>query len=304
MKIEKIIDVIGVPIEKGAGRTGPDLGPKALRYTGCKIDGLKNFFDSVKLRYNDCGDIDCPYSKIDKEPVDGFKNLPQINEVNKKLYEKVGETLKKGHFPLVIGGDHSLAVGSVLATQKHYKKIGLIWVDAHGDFNDNKSTESGNIHGMPMSAVTNNGPTEIVKFHNKSDGFVDPKNTVLIAARDIDALEEIRLKDAGVTVYKMRDILEKGLRATAESAIKIVSENTKGFYLSFDLDSLDPRYAPGVSTLVDDGLSLLEARYLFEEFNKSDKLLGVDLVELNIMEDIKGKTAENAFKLLKSILCG
>lgn len=298
---KKAVDVIGVQIDKGAGLSGANMGPQAIRCAG--------LFDTIaKLGFaaNDCGDIVSGATFNVQNPStlisSRLKNTAIINEVNSALYDKVKHTLENENFPLVLGGDHSIAAASVLAVATHFGKIGLIWVDAHGDFNDSSSTPSGNIHGTPLSAITGNGPDEILPFKEKNSDFVNAKNTVIIGARDLDDQEKRRIKEAGVTVFSTEEIDKKGMYAIITEAAKIASEGTEGVYISFDLDALDPSVAPGVGTPVKGGLTYREAHLLCEYLAANCRLLGFEIVELNPLQDNKNQSGEAAVQLISSLL--
>jgi len=295
---DKIIDIIGVQMDKGAGRRGVDMGPSAIRYAG-----LVDMLLDLGYKVHDSGDInetpDLPASnKISK-----LKDLEVVNDINTRLYKAVLDILDKGHFPLILGGDHSIGAASGTAVQKHFGKIGIIWVDAHGDFNTEKSSPSGNIHGMPLSAITGHGPDEIIPFKEKDSEFIDPKNAVIIGARALDTDERENIKKAGVSVFTMADIDKKGMYDTIAEAVKIASRGTEGIFLSFDLDSIDPTAAPGVGTPVNGGLTYREAHLLCEYIASEGKLLGVEVVELNPILDNINQTGEAAVQIISSLLC-
>ncbi|KAI4453877.1 aminotransferase class iii [Holotrichia oblita] len=283
---------------KGASCLGADLGPKAIRCAGL-VDAINGLGYIVR----DCGDINPSLKTIDSVPGSvRLNNLKLVNDVNAKLYKMVKETLSFGNFPLVCGGDHSLAAGSVTAVQRHFGKIGIIWVDAHGDFNNEESSPSGNIHGTPLSAICGGGPENILPFKENNAEYVSPRNTVIIGARALDDEEKRLLKQAGVTVFGMDEIDRRGISSIVEDAIKIASADTEGIYLSFDLDAVDPFHAPGVGTPVKGGLTYREAHYLCEQLFFSDKLLGCEIVELNPILDLKNETGEFAVSLACSML--
>ena len=297
---DKVIDIIGVQMDKGAERRGVDMGPSAIRYAGL-IDILKDLGYTV----NDSGDISDRGVGMRSEDNENsrLKNLKAVNDINERLYKKVLDTLSEGHFPLIIGGDHSIGAGSATAMQQHFGKIGIIWVDAHGDYNTAESSPSGNIHGMPLAAVTGHGPKEIVPFKEEETPFIDPKNSVLIGARDLDVEERKNIKKAGVSVFTMADIDKGGMYHVISEAVRIASEGTEGIFLSFDLDAIDPAAAPGVGTPVNGGLTYREAHLLCEYLATTDKLLGIEMVELNPILDDKNQTGETAVQMISSLLC-
>ncbi|MCL2873683.1 MAG: arginase [Defluviitaleaceae bacterium] len=298
---EKIIEIIGVQMDKGAGRRGVDMGPSAIRYAG-----LKKMLADLDYTVHDSGDINEELSIQEKSKTDQnsrLKDLDVVNGINSRLYEKVLEALSIGRFPLILGGDHSIAAGSATAIQQYFGKIGIIWVDAHGDFNTAKSSPSGNIHGMPLSAITGHGPEEIVPFKQKDSAFIDPKNAVIIGARALDTEERELIKEAGVAVFTMADIDKCGMYDTIEEAVKIASQGTEGIFLSFDLDAIDPTAAPGVGTPVNGGLTYREAHLLCEYLASTNKLLGIEVVELNPILDNRNQTGKAAVQIISSLLC-
>ncbi|MDO4745834.1 MAG: arginase [Bacillota bacterium] len=225
----------------------------------------------------------------------------QVVDLNEKLYHEVLHSHEEGAFPIVLGGDHSIAAGSIPATLKHYKNIGIIWVDAHGDWNSPETSPSGNMHGMPFSAVCGAGPDIMASFDGERN-FVSTKNCVQIAGRDIDKYERIRMKEHGVTVFSIADIDRMGMPAVVEEAIKIASEGTEGIHVSFDVDAITPESAPGTGTIVHSGLTLREAFYLVETLHDSGKVIALDMVEVNPMLDTRNQTGDIASELILSML--
>ena len=289
----KRVDLIGVQMDMGAGTLGVNMGPAAIRYAGV-VDGIRK----LGMECRDKGDL---IPMAEGKTCDSMRCYEQVHDINEKLYHEVTKTLEEGAFPIVLGGDHSIAAGSISATAKHYKNIGIIWVDAHGDWNDPESSPSGNMHGMPFSAVCGAGPDIMVDF-GQEPVFADTKNCVQIAARDVDELERIRMKEHGVTVFSIADIDRMGMPAVIDEAIKIASDGTEGIHVSFDIDSITPESAPGTGTIVHSGLTLREAFYLVETLYTSGKVLAFDMVEVNPMLDIKNKTGELAMELILSML--
>ena len=296
----KVIDIIGVQMDKGAERRGVDMGPSAIRYAG-----LVDMLEELEYTVNDRGDISDRGigSRPKDNPHSRLKNLEAVNDINERLYTKVLETLSAGRFPLIIGGDHSIAAGSATAMQQHFGKIGIIWVDAHGDYNTAESSPSGNIHGMPLAAVTGHGPKEIIPFKEENTPFIDPKNAVLIGARALDVEERENIKKSGLSVFTMADIDKGGMYHVISEAVRIASDGTKGIFLSFDLDAIDPAAAPGVGTPVNGGLTYREAHLLCEYLAATHKLLGIEIVELNPILDDRNQTGEAAVQMISSLLC-
>lgn len=290
------IDLVGVQIDFGASRKGVAMGPLAIRYAGIR-EKLENLGYDVR----DKGDIIPPMEGGDRE---NMLRFDQIVETNRQLFESVSQTLKDGRIPVVLGGDHSIGAGSVSAVAKHYEKqgpIGVIWIDAHGDWNSDKTTITGNMHGMPYSAVCGWGPDEMVDYGQKPC-FVDPKRAVQVAGRDFDVEEASRMKEAGVNVYPIYDIDKKGMREVMEQAIAKAGDGTVGIHLSFDVDAITPEYAPGTGTPVDNGITAREALLAVKMIAGSGKLLSMDIVEVNPILDEVNKTGKLAAELVLSAL--
>ena len=289
----KRVDLIGVQMDLGAGTRGVNMGPAAIRYAGVKKD-----IEDLGYEVVDKGDL---IPKLEGETSEKLRHFEQVNDVNKKLYEETLKSHEEGAFPVILGGDHSVAAGSISATAQHFKNIGVIWVDAHGDWNNDESSPSGNMHGMPFSAVCGAGPNVMVDF-GQEPCYVNTKNAVQIAGRDIDPMERIRMREHGVTVFSIADIDRMGMPAVIEEAIRIASDGTEGIHVSFDIDSVTPEAAPGTGTIVHSGLTLREAFYLVETLCTSGKVLALDMVEVNPMLDIKNMTGELAKELILSML--
>lgn len=289
----KKVDLIGVQMDLGAATRGVNMGPAAIRYAGV-AKGIKE----LGYQLEDKGDI---IPKSEGASSEKMRNYEQVIDANTKLYHETLASHESGAFPVILGGDHSIAAGSIQATAKHFKNIGIIWVDAHGDWNSPESSESGNMHGMPFSAVCGAGPDCMIDF-GQEPVIVDPKHCVQIAGRDIDREERKRMKEYGVTVFSIADVDRMGMPAVIEEAIKIAGEGTEGIHLSFDVDGITPESAPGTGTRVHSGLTLREAFYLVETLYESGKVLALDMVEVNPMLDIRNQTGEIASELILSVL--
>ena len=289
----KKVDVVGVQIDLGAGTRGVNMGPGAIRFAGL-VNGIRE----LGYECEDKGDI-VPLAS--GATADNMRNYEQVIDSNRRLYEVVKASHEAGAMPVVLGGDHSIAAGSISATAKHFGKIGIIWVDAHGDWNSEETSPSGNMHGMPYSAVCGAGPRVMVDY-GQDPVFVDTANCVQIGGRDIDPEERIRMKEHGVTVFSIADIDRMGMPAVIEKAIEIASHGTEGIHVSFDVDAISPEYAPGTGTTVHSGLTLREAFYLVETLAASHKVLALDMVEVNPMIDIKNQTGIVASELILSTL--
>lgn len=286
------IDVFGIPMDYGAGRRGVDMGPSAIRYAGLK-DAISRLGHTV----NDCGNLPVPVYESCEACDPNLRFLDVILSVTAELSGLVSQAMAAGHFPLCLGGDHSLALGSVRGAARG-RRLGLIWVDAHADFNTAATTPSGNIHGMPLAALAGLGDPRLV-----GEGpVVNPAHVAVIGARDLDAGERENLKQAGAAVFSMDQVDREGLYSVFRKAIEIVSRGTQGIYLSFDLDSIDPLFAPGVGTPVQGGLTYREAHLACEMLAETGLLVGMDLVECNPILDDRNKTAAMAVELAVSAL--
>lgn len=291
--MQKKIELIGVQMDLGASKRGVSMGPAAIRYGGV-CEGIR----ALGYDLTDKGDLLCLTSG---ETSEKLRNYQQVVDINQRLYLSTIESLQNGALPIILGGDHSIAAGSISAVSKHYKQIGIIWIDAHGDWNDEFSTESGNMHGMPFSAVCGWGPNLMVDF-GQGPVFVDPKHCVQIGGRDIDTEERIRMKKAGVTVFPINVIDKLGMSEVIEQAINIACRDTVGFHLSFDIDAITPEAAPGTGTVVHSGLTVREAFLAVETISETGKMLSMDMVEVNPILDIRNKTGILASELILSAL--
>ena len=296
LNAKRDIDIIGVQIDFGAARKGVAMGPLAIRYAGLKPD-LRSMGYSV----HDKGDIIPP---DDGMSLRHMINFEQVNATNKQLYEAVKKTLDDGNFPLVLGGDHSIAAGSVSAVAKYYQDrgpIGIIWIDAHGDWNDDRSTISGNMHGMPFSAICGYGPDSMVDF-GQGPCFVPTSHCVQVAGHDFDKAEAKRMKEAGMNVFPIHDVDRRGMHEVMKDAIRIAGEGTVGIHLSFDVDAITPEYAPGTGTPVPNGITAREAFLAVEMLADSGKMISMDLVEVNPILDERNKTGMLASELIQLAL--
>ena len=294
--MNKAIDVIGVQMDFGASKRGVAMGPTAIRYAGLIGD-----LEKMGYEVRDKGDI---LPLLRGKSTETLRNYEQVNDVNHKLYDKVTTTLNKGRFPLVLGGDHSISAGSISAVSKAYQSqggIGLIWIDAHGDWNNEETTMTGNMHGMTFSAVCGRGPECMVDF-GQGPSYVKVKNCVQIGGRDMDTRERARMKQAGITVFSINMIDEMGMPTVIRRAIDIASDGTAGIHLSFDIDAVTPEVAPGTGTVVHSGLTARESFIAVELLAESGKLLSMDMVEVNPILDERNKTGIIASKLIQSAL--
>jgi arginase len=294
------VHIIGVPLDLGAGRRGVDMGPSALR-----IAGLGERLAALGYTVRDKGDLDAPIPET-KQPGDERKKyIREITHVCTALFECVLEALDEGSLPVVLGGDHSLAAGSVAAAAEHARRqakpLGLLWIDAHGDMNTPASSISGNVHGMPLAALLGPEPAELSRI----GGFwpkVLPEHTVLLGVRNLDEAEKERVRASRVRVFTMKDIDRQGIAAVAEQAIEIAGAGTAGLHLSFDMDVCDPAIAPGVGTPVKGGLDYREAHMVMEIAADSGLLTSLDIAEVNPILDVQNATAILGTELVLSAL--
>ncbi|HCY86398.1 MAG TPA: arginase [Desulfobacteraceae bacterium] len=291
--MSKEISIIGVPMDFGQMLRGVDMGPAALRYTGL-VSRLRDLGHKVI----DEGDVLIPIRDADRE-VAHDKFVGEITQICQAVYDTGSRVAERGRFPLFLGGDHSIAVGTVASVAEN-EPVGLIWVDAHGDFNTPDTSPSGNIHGMPLAALIGEGHDALVNV-GKPGMKVHPDNVVMIGQRDLDPAEKRRIKRSGITIFTMRDIDEQGISTIASKTVMKFA-HLKRFHLTLDMDALDPVEAPGVGTPVPGGISYREAHLLMEILSDSGKLGSMDLVEVNPILDVANKTAELAVELTLSAL--
>jgi len=291
----KKLSIIGMPMDLGQMRRGVDMGPSAIRYAGIN-ERLKPLFDEI----HDLGDIAIgrPEVVVDKES--NLRNLDLVAEKNTMLAEKVDESIQSGFFPLVLGGDHSIAIGTLAGVAKHYKNLGVIWYDAHGDLNTAETSPTGNIHGMPLAASLGLGHPLLTELGGYSPK-VKPENVVIIGARALDEGEKDLIKEIGIKVYTMHEIDRLGMTKVMEETIAYLKERTDGVHLSLDLDGLDPSDAPGVGTPVMGGISYRESHLAMEMLEESKIITSAEFVEVNPILDEKNKTATCAVALMGSL---
>lgn len=289
--------IIGVPLDLGAGRRGVDMGPSAIRYAG-----LCERIVALGYRVRDLGNISVPLAEQIEPPApnEPLRYLQPIAFAVRDLAQRVHDVVASGALPLVLGGDHSLSIGSV-AGVAHNRRIGVIWLDAHGDYNTPETTPSGNIHGMGLAALTGRGHPVLTGVLGQTP-VVHPTDVALVGVRSLDDGEREALRASGVHVYTMHDIDRRGMASVMEEAILRVSVNTAGLYLSFDLDALDPNEAPGVGTPALGGINYREAHLAMELVAVSGRLIGLDLVEVNPILDERNATALLAVEFALSAL--
>ncbi|NBQ53868.1 MAG: arginase [Proteobacteria bacterium] len=294
------VRIIGVPSDLGANIRGANVGPSAVR-----IAGLHDKISVLGYKIEDAGDILVPIRETLPESAAKEKYLTTITDVCDLLRMEVEMSLDRDMLPIVIGGDHSIAMGTISGTSSFYRKknqsIGLIWVDAHADMNTPASSPTGNLHGMPLSTLLGKGIPQLVEL----GGFAEklrPENVALIGIRTLDHEEKRICRESGIRYFTMREIDERGMAAIMKEAVAVASKGTSGIHLSFDVDGIDPLYAPGVSTPVTGGLSYREAHLALEMIADTGMLTSMEFVELNPMRDVAHKTAELLVELVQSAL--
>ena len=296
----RTVRIIGVPMDLGASRRGTDMGPSALRIAGLGA-AIRKLGHSVER------EEDIPVPAMETRTVEDIRVRfkPQILEVCRQLAERVQACLAAGEFPLVLGGDHSIAMGSVSGTAAHFRasgqRMGLIWFDAHGDMNLPETSPTGNIHGMPLAHILGRGDAELAGIGGFSPK-VRPQNVALIGIRDIDMHERRNIRESGIHAFTMRDIDEQGMAAIARQALEVVNDGTAGYQLSFDVDGCDPSVIPGSGTLVPGGVNFREAHLLLEYIADDGRMRAMDVVELNPFLDQQNVSAERALHLVQSAL--
>jgi arginase len=292
------IQIIGVPMDFGAGRRGVEMGPAAIR-----LAGLVDKLTTLRHEAVDWGNVEPPLREHASIGDPKMRYLDPILAVEQRLAEAVIDALNQGRFPLVLGGDHSVGLGSISAAART-RKVGVIWVDTHGDFNTHETTLSGNVHGMPLAALAGVGHQRLVSI----DGWREPapavrsENIVVVGARDLDPDEADLLRNSAATVFSMSVIDRYGISNVMERAIQIAGRDTDGIYVSFDLDVMDPTIAPGVGTPSPGGLTVREGHLLMELLASSGRMIGLDVVEVNPILDERNRTAELAVDLILSAL--
>lgn len=283
-------------MDLGQMRRGVDMGPSAIRYAGV-VERLERLDYDI----DDLGDIEI--TRPTREEVandENLKNLEKVSEANERLAATVDEVILNGKFPLVLGGDHSIAIGTLAGVSKHYKNLGVIWYDAHGDLNTADTSPSGNIHGMPLAVSLGLGHKRLTDIAGYSPK-VNPENVVIIGARSLDEGEKALIKQLGVKVYTMHEIDRLGMTKVMEETIRYLKERTDGVHLSLDLDGLDPHDAPGVGTPVLGGISYRESHLAMEMLEESKLITSAEFVEVNPILDDKNKTASVAVALMGSL---
>ncbi len=286
------VHIIGIPMDLGQQHRGVNMGPSAVRYAG-----LAKRLRQIGHHVTDQGNIDIPIRETVIETGDE-DILPAMVAANEKIYAAARVAVECGNVPIFLGGDHSIAIGSIGGVT-HQESCGVIWIDAHGDYNNPDISTSGNIHGMPLSILMGNGFDELVNI-GRTGAKLRPENIVLIGIRDLDEKERQAIKKSGIQVYTMRDIDEQGINNVIKNSMEKLSAVDR-IHVSLDVDGIDPQFAPGVGTPVPGGLTSREAHLLMETIADSNKLFSMDIVEVNPMLDRYNETAQLAIEITASL---
>jgi arginase len=296
--LTKTVNIIGFPIDLGSGRRGVDMGPSALR-----IADLSAKLEQLGYKVIDDGDIRIEIIEKQKIKNPKLKYVDEILKTSKMLAQKVEKVLGQNHFPLCIGGDHSMALGTIAGISAHCRKNklvpGVIWIDAHADMNTDKTTPSGNIHGMPLAASLGLGHESLVEFYGFSPKL-KPENCALIGIRSLDPLERLNIKKLGLNVYTMSDVDKLGIHRIINKVLKHFKEQVDHIHVSFDLDSTDPTVVPGVGTPVPGGLSYRETHLLMEAIAECGCMSSLEVTEINPILDNKNQSAMFAADVIAS----
>lgn len=291
------ISIIGVPSDYGQRRRGVDMGPSAIRYAGV-IERIQQLGYEVE----DTGDISVIREELQYEQNPKLLNYQEVKKVSEQLSKKVEEIVNQKSFPLILGGDHSIAIGTLAGLAQHYKNLGVIWYDAHADLNTHHTSPSGNIHGMPLAISMGLGDEELVNINGTSPK-IKPENVVIIGARSIDEGERQLIKVKGIKIYTMHEIDRMGMSRVMEEAIQYLQlKQLDGVHLSLDLDALDPLYTPGVGTPVQGGVTYRESHLAMEMLEEASIITSAEFVEVNPILDERNKTANVAVALIGSLL--
>lgn len=297
MQSPKKVSLVGVPTDVGAGHRGSSMGPEALR-----VAGITQMLEGMGLEVHDMGNLHGPANPF-TAPVNGYRHLDQVIAWNQLTHDAIYAELKRGHLPIMLGGDHCLGAGSISAVARYCREQGkslrVIWLDAHTDFNTAEITPSGNMHGMPVACLFGHGPKALVELSGHVPAL-EAKNIYQIGIRSVDEGEKHFIHEAGITVLDMRHIDEVGMRHTMEKALADLPDNVH-LHVSFDVDFLDPEIAPGVGTTVRGGPNYREAQLCMEMIADTGKMASLDIVELNPALDKQNLTANIAVEMVQSL---
>ena len=286
--------IFGVTMDLGQDRRGVDMGPSAIRYAR-----LQGALEDLGYRVDDLGNAEAPIPETVHEDGD-VRQLGAVRNVCVRVAERAEAMISDGYFPIFLGGDHSISIGTVSGVARNVERTGLIWLDAHADFNTPKTSSSGNIHGMPLSVLTGRGHPDLVAIGGEG-ASVRSEDVVILGLRSVDVEERRLLKEAGIRVYTMKEVDAYGIASVVRRALRDLSHLDR-IHLSFDLDVIDPDIAPGVGTPVRGGLSYREAHLVMELINEAEIVTSLDVVEVNPILDDRNGTAELAVELVASLM--
>lgn len=295
-KINDQVALIGCPMDMGASLRGGRLGPEAIR-----LAGLQERLEKIGYHVTDHGDVEVHNDYGHKRDQGNLNHLAMVKEANENLYKKVDQVLEERAFPLILGGDHSIAMGSIKAVLNHYPDLGVLWFDAHGDINTTETTPSGNIHGMPVATLMGQGSSHLLEIGQK-DHLLKRENLVYIGSRDLDLGERQMMRDFGVKVFTMHEVDALGVQRVIKEALDYLGDKTKHIHVSFDMDVLDPEVAPGTGTKVPGGMAYREGHLCLESVAQTGQLVSCEFVEVNPILDHENKTAQAAVALAGSLL--
>lgn len=292
----KSVSIIGVPSDYGQRRRGVDMGPSAIRYAG-----VESRLKALGYFVNDYGDIRLQEREPSSLQNSKLRNLEEVIHLSENLASKVSESVENGHMPLVLGGDHSIAIGTLAGLGNKYENLGVIWFDAHADINTPDTTPSGNIHGMPLAVSLGIGDDKLTQIASYTPK-IKQENIIIIGARSIDEGERELIKELGIKVYTMHEIDRLGMASVMEDAIRYLkARNVDGVHLSLDLDALDPIYTPGVGTPVAGGITYRESHLAMEMLQEANFITSAEFVEVNPILDERNRTADVAVALIGSL---
>ncbi|WP_027963765.1 arginase [Halalkalibacillus halophilus] len=295
--MNKMIGIIGAPLTVAQPNDGVDFGPDAIRYAG-----LHKHLEALNLDMSDYGNVSIENTRNHSiDPKTNLRNLDQVAQGNIEIANKVNEIYNKDEFPLILGGDHSIAIGTIAGVSDQTRKLGVIWYDAHADLNTAETSPSGNIHGMSLAASIGLGHDRLTSIKGNFPK-VDPENIVIIGARSIDDGEKKLIKEKGIKVYSMHEIEEMGMEVVMRETINYLEERTDHVHLSLDVDGIDPIHTPGTGTTVDGGVSYKQTHYAMRMLHDAGILTSAEVVEVNPLLDYKNKTAIVAAEMIAAFL--
>ena len=300
-KSRKRIRVIGAPLDLGAGHRGVDMGPSAFR-----VAGIHQAVRALGIAVEDFGDIEAHVAETREPGNPRLKYLKEIRATCVTLRNLVARTMDEGITPVILGGDHSIAMGTIAGVSRHFRKKkekpGLIWLDAHADANTELTSPTGNIHGMPMAVCLGLGAKDLLSIHDARGPMIEGERAAIVGLRAVDVKERANVAQVGIGAFTMRHIDERGMRAVMEAAIQRAMNGTAGIHVSIDLDAVDPEVAPGVGTPSPGGISYREMHLAMEMLADTDRVCSVELVEVNPILDRANQTAKLGIELLCSLL--